>query len=192
MRAHFGLSTIVMLAITFHSSVAAWMPPSVGDLGTMPSRAAVAAQRPARVAQQQIRSVLAGDGGQTMPDLPEILGAFADVARSSFERMTDLRVARASHILIKEQCGSDEAAVAQLEDVKATVGDDPEKFADAARELSRCPSRVKGGDLGYFTRGKMVREFEAVVFNEVPGAVYGPVRTQYGHHLIYLHSCRTP
>ena len=100
-----------------------------------------------------------------------------------------LRVARASHILLK---GYDEETVAQLEEWKAEVDNDPTKFASLASIHSLCPSRSKGGDLGFFTRGKMVREFDAIVFNEEPGNVYGPVRSDFGHHLIFLHSCRLP
>lgn len=80
----------------------------------------------------------------------------------------------------------------QLEAWKVEIGDDEAKFAEIARTHSVCPSRQKGGDLGFFTRGKMVKEFDNVVFSEEPGAVYGPVRSDFGHHLIYLHSCRTP
>lgn len=104
-------------------------------------------------------------------------------------RRADLRVARASHILLK---GFDEATIAQLNAWKAEIGDDPEKFSELARQGSLCPSSRKGGDLGYFTRGKMVKEFDQVVFSAQPGAVYGPVRTDFGHHLIFLHSCRKP
>ena len=80
----------------------------------------------------------------------------------------------------------------QLEEWKAEIGNDAAKFADYASRGSVCPSKAKGGDLGFFTRGKMVKEFDAVVFGEDPGAVYGPVRSDFGHHLIYIHSCRTP
>ena len=103
--------------------------------------------------------------------------------------LVSLRVARASHILLK---GYDEETVAQLEEWKAEVDNDPTKFASLASIHSLCPSRTKGGDLGFFTRGKMVREFDAIVFNEEPGNVYGPVRSDFGHHLIFLHSCRLP
>ena len=99
------------------------------------------------------------------------------------------RVARASHILLK---GYDEGTVSQLETWKAEIANDPDKFAEIASANSLCPSRRKGGDLGFFTRGKMVNEIDTVVFNEDPGAVYGPVRSDFGHHLIFLHSCRQP
>jgi parvulin-like peptidyl-prolyl isomerase len=39
---------------------------------------------------------------------------------------------------------------------------------------------------------QMVKEFDQVVFSEAPGAVYGPVRSDFGHHLIFIHSCRNP
>ena len=63
-------------------------------------------------------------------------------------------------------------------------------FADLAKEHSTCPSGARGGDLGSFGPGQMVKEFDTVVFTEPPGAVYGPVRTDFGNHLIFVHSCR--
>ena len=78
----------------------------------------------------------------------------------------------------------------QLQTWKAEIGNDEETFKLIARENSACPSAKKGGDLGFFTRGKMVKEFDQVVFGEEPGAVYGPVKSDFGFHLIFLHSCR--
>lgn len=109
--------------------------------------------------------------------------------QQTFESLTDWRVARASHILVK---AFDSETLDQMNTWKAQIADDEDKFAECARENSQCPSRAKGGDLGFFTRGKMVREFDSVVFNEDPGRVYGPVRTDFGNHLIFLHSCRNP
>lgn len=90
--------------------------------------------------------------------------------------------ADASHILIK---GGAEAAN-QLEDIKAQIGDSPVKFAAAAAEYSACPSGRKGGNLGQFGPGQMVKEFDAVVFGEPVGVVHGPIKTQFGYHLIYI------
>lgn len=112
-----------------------------------------------------------------------------EALKGTYERLTDWRVARASHILLK---GQDAPTVERMRAMKQEIGGDAAKFAEVARESSQCPSRVKGGDLGFFTRGKMVKEFDSVVFSERPGAVYGPVRTDFGHHLIFLHSCRQP
>ena len=56
--------------------------------------------------------------------------------------------------------------------------------ADLAKEHSTCPSGKKGGDLGEFGPGQMVREFDDVVFNAEIGTVQGPVKTQFGYHLL--------
>ena len=59
-----------------------------------------------------------------------------------------------------------------------------ENFAELAREFSECPSGKRGGELGYFGRGQMVRKFELAAFNAEKGSVVGPVKTQFGWHLI--------
>ena len=59
-------------------------------------------------------------------------------------------------------------------------------FAATAKEHSECPSGGKGGDLGEFGPGQMVREFDDVVFNAAVGEVHGPVKTQFGYHLIEI------
>jgi peptidyl-prolyl cis-trans isomerase C len=57
-------------------------------------------------------------------------------------------------------------------------------FAALAREHSKCPSGAQGGALGEFSPGQMVREFDEVVFSSEVGKVHGPVKTQFGYHLI--------
>ena len=59
-------------------------------------------------------------------------------------------------------------------------------FAGTARQYSQCPSGKRGGDLGEFFRGQMVPEFDRVVFQEPLGKVHGPVKTQFGYHLIEI------
>jgi peptidyl-prolyl cis-trans isomerase C len=59
-------------------------------------------------------------------------------------------------------------------------------FADIAAKHSLCPSGQQGGELGEFHPGQMVKEFDTVVFNEDVGVVHGPVRTQFGYHLIEI------
>jgi len=61
-----------------------------------------------------------------------------------------------------------------------------EKFSDLAKKYSSCPSKKNGGDLGWFSRGDMVKEFENAAFSADKGAIVGPVRTQFGWHLIYV------
>ena len=59
-----------------------------------------------------------------------------------------------------------------------------EKFANVAREVSLCPSRRRGGDLGTFTRGRMVKEFEQAAFALQKGQTSPIVKTQFGYHII--------
>lgn len=57
-------------------------------------------------------------------------------------------------------------------------------FAELARKHSQCPSGKRGGDLGWFGKGQMVAEFETAAFGAAAGSVVGPVKTQFGWHLI--------
>ncbi len=84
----------------------------------------------------------------------------------------------ASHILVD----SEEKAKEILE--KINGGEI--SFEDAARENSSCPSSQNGGALGEFTRGQMVPEFDKAVFSMEVGELSGPVKTQFGFHLIKL------
>lgn len=60
-----------------------------------------------------------------------------------------------------------------------------ENFSEIAKQLSLCPSRKRGGDLGWFGRGQMVREFETVAFTLEKGRMtQEPVKTQFGYHII--------
>ncbi len=79
------------------------------------------------------------------------------------------------HILVKTQT--------EANAVKARL-DKGEKFGEVAKQVSLCPSGKKGGDLGSFTRGKMVKEFEKAAFTLEKGQVSAPVKTQFGYHII--------
>ena len=59
-------------------------------------------------------------------------------------------------------------------------------FADLAKKHSQCPSGRSGGDLGEFGPGQMVPEFDKVVFSAPVNQVQGPVKTQFGYHLIEI------
>jgi len=63
-----------------------------------------------------------------------------------------------------------------------------EQFSDVAKEHSNCPSSSQGGDLGSFGPGMMVPEFDEVVFSASIGEVHGPVKTQFGYHLLEITS----
>eukprot|EP00577_Skeletonema_sp_RCC1716_P033058 CAMPEP_0113390036 /NCGR_PEP_ID=MMETSP0013_2-20120614/9952_1 /TAXON_ID=2843 ORGANISM="Skeletonema costatum, Strain 1716" /NCGR_SAMPLE_ID=MMETSP0013_2 /ASSEMBLY_ACC=CAM_ASM_000158 /LENGTH=151 /DNA_ID=CAMNT_0000273165 /DNA_START=44 /DNA_END=499 /DNA_ORIENTATION=+ /assembly_acc=CAM_ASM_000158 len=96
--------------------------------------------------------------------------------------------ANASHILFKPSQFDEDAAKAKLTEMKAEIGNDPEKFAAAAKEWSGCPSAKDGGSLGEFGPGMMVKNFDDVCFSEEVGVVQGPISTQFGEHLILITS----
>ena len=81
----------------------------------------------------------------------------------------------AKHILVKEE----EKCQEILEEIIAG-----KVFEEAAQQYSTCPSGQKGGDLGEFGKGQMVKEFEEAAFAAEIGQVVGPVKTQFGYHLI--------
>lgn len=87
--------------------------------------------------------------------------------------------ASARHILVEteEQC----------ESLKNEIEGGAE-FADIAQQYSTCPSGQQGGALGEFGRGQMVKEFDDVVFSGELNKVHGPVKTQFGYHLLEITS----
>jgi peptidyl-prolyl cis-trans isomerase C len=94
---------------------------------------------------------------------------------------------RASHILVKLDAGADKALRAKAEKKIEMVRkklDKGEDFGALAREYSEGPSAPKGGDLGFFGRGQMVKPFEAVAFALAPNTVSDIVETRFGLHLI--------
>ncbi|GGH91461.1 peptidylprolyl isomerase [Pseudomonas fluvialis] len=87
--------------------------------------------------------------------------------------------ASARHILV--------ASEARCNELKAAIEGGAD-FAEIARQHSTCPSSRDGGDLGTFGRGQMVKEFDTVVFSAPLNTVQGPVRTQFGYHLLEVTS----
>ena len=94
---------------------------------------------------------------------------------------------RASHILIRSEADTDPVSKDErrrrLEGVKERI-EKGEDFAALAEEFSQCPSSEKGGDLGYFERGRMVKLFEDAAFSMKPGEISDIVVTPFGFHLI--------
>ena len=82
---------------------------------------------------------------------------------------------RASHILVTKEDDANR--------IKKRISDG-EDFAAVASRSSSCPSKKNGGDLGWFGKGQMVPEFEQAAFAAEQGAVIGPVKTQFGYHVI--------
>jgi peptidyl-prolyl cis-trans isomerase C len=80
-----------------------------------------------------------------------------------------------AHILVK----TEKEANAILERLKKG-----EKFSAIAKNVSLCPSKKRGGDLGTFGRGQMVKEFEKAAFDLQKGQISGIVKTKFGYHII--------
>lgn len=85
--------------------------------------------------------------------------------------------ASARHILVEseEQCNQIKQQIEEGAD-----------FEDMAKQHSQCPSGNRGGQLGTFSPGQMVPEFDRVVFNEPLGQVHGPIQTPFGYHLVEI------
>ena len=83
--------------------------------------------------------------------------------------------ASARHILVETE--------SQCQDLKQQIESGAD-FGDVARLHSKCPSGQRGGDLGTFSQGQMVPEFDQVVFSGDLNTVHGPVQTQFGYHLL--------
>ena len=91
-----------------------------------------------------------------------------------------MATATARHILVDSE--------QVCNDLKKQIQDGETTFEEAAQSYSECPSGNEGGDLGSFGKGAMVPEFDAVVFNDEVGVVHGPVKTQFGYHLLEVTS----
>ncbi|TCP29280.1 foldase protein PrsA [Scopulibacillus darangshiensis] len=86
-----------------------------------------------------------------------------------------LKEVKASHILVKDKKTADEI------EKKLKNGED---FAKLAKKYSTDPSKDKGGDLGWFHKGEMVKDFEKKAFELKKGQISDPVKSQYGYHII--------
>lgn len=94
---------------------------------------------------------------------------------------------KASHILVKVDAQSKdtdkEVAKKKIASIQEKIKNG-EKFDELAKAHSDCPSGAKGGDLGFFGRGSMVKSFEEAAFSMKPGDISDIVETQFGYHLI--------
>jgi peptidyl-prolyl cis-trans isomerase C len=113
-----------------------------------------------------------------------LIGAFTTMdnqvdAKGMAESYTEERSqVRASHILVS----SEESALA----LKNNIEQGQVTFEEAAAKYSHCPSGQRGGDLGFFRKGQMVKPFEDAAFTLPVGVVSEPVKTQFGYHLILV------
>ena len=82
---------------------------------------------------------------------------------------------KARHILVKQEY--------EVKDLQKKLAEG-KKFEDLAKDFSICPSASRGGDLGEFSKGQMVPSFEKALLELKENEISGPVRTQFGFHLI--------
>lgn len=101
--------------------------------------------------------------------------AFFEANKASFNKP---ETASAKHILVDDE--------EKANDILAKINTGEVSFEDAAAQHSSCPSKDAGGDLGNFSKGQMVPEFEEAVFSMNKGELRGPVKTQFGYHIIKL------
>lgn len=87
--------------------------------------------------------------------------------------------AKARHILVSSET--------KCKEIKKQI-EEGEDFANMAKMYSACPSGKEGGALGEFSPGQMVPEFDKVVFSAEVGKVHGPVKTDFGYHLVEITS----
>jgi peptidyl-prolyl cis-trans isomerase C len=116
----------------------------------------------------------------------EVKSAVTDEARrkvyeDAIKSMADQEEVRARHILVE----TEDEAKAIVEQLKGGAD-----FATLAKEKSKDPGATDGGDLGYFVKDQMVKEFAEVAFKMYPGQTSNPVKTQFGWHVIKLEDRR--
>ena len=119
-----------------------------------------------------LASMAIGEVVKAVAVTEEELKEFYETNKARFEKGGTVR---AKHILVKEE----EKCQTILEEIMAGKA-----FEVAAQEYSTCPSGQKGGDLGEFGKGQMVKEFEEAAFNAEIGQIVGPIGSQFGYHLI--------
>ena len=94
-------------------------------------------------------------------------------------REVEMARAKARHILVETEN--------ECQKLKKEI-EGGKSFEEVAKKSSKCPSGRSGGALGEFGPGQMVPEFDKVVFNEKVGKVHGPIKTQFGYHLVEITS----
>ena len=137
--------------------------------------------------RQYIEEALA----KTIQVTPEEVKARFDLNPSQYAQPEQIR---ARHILITVSPDAKpeevEQARARIQALYVDAKDTGSDFAELAKSNSQCPSAPQGGDLGFFPRGAMVKEFEEAAFALQPGQVSLPIRSQFGFHIIKLEERR--
>jgi len=142
----------------------------------------------------RINKLVASQQDVKVPPTDKEIEAFYKKNKDKFQIPESVHV---RHILVAGKAGEDEKAKAghrqKAENLRQQLlaGKD---FAELARDNSDCPSKSRGGDLGTFTRGQMVKPFETAAFNQKVNEIGSIVATEYGYHIIQVldhHQART-
>ncbi|MCL4838806.1 MAG: SurA N-terminal domain-containing protein [Thermoanaerobaculia bacterium] len=138
-----------------------------------------------RLPRQRVVSYLLVDGARLRAQTQvsdEDLRRYYDQNQEEYRREEQVR---ARHILVQVGAGrTEEQARAEIDALRARIEGGAD-FAALARERSDDPgSQSRGGDLGFFGRGRMIKEFEDAAFSAEPGRLVGPLRTGFGFHLL--------
>jgi peptidylprolyl isomerase/peptidyl-prolyl cis-trans isomerase D len=110
-------------------------------------------------------------------------GGFAHLVKIRDTQPADGEYVHAFHILLQSD-EEDPALRQQLTSIRDSIASGAASFGEMARRYSEDQSSSEGGDLGWFGRGRMTEAFEEAAFNATPGELVGPVRSEFGYHLI--------
>lgn len=99
-------------------------------------------------------------------------------SEKGWAKMEEITKVKASHILVSSE--------SEAKALKSEI-DEGASFEELAKKYSKCPSGKNGGDLGYFRRGQMVKEFENAAFDTEINKISDPIKTQFGYHLIKVY-----
>jgi peptidyl-prolyl cis-trans isomerase C len=135
-----------------------------------------------------MESLLQSVGKEALTD-----AAMHKVYDDAVKQMGKEQEVHARHILIRAAAGDEKASKAAEDKIKMVIArlNKGEDFAKVASEVTEDPSgKANGGDLGYFTKEQMVPEFSEVAFKLDKGQISGPVKTQFGWHVIKVEDKR--
>jgi peptidylprolyl isomerase/peptidyl-prolyl cis-trans isomerase D len=117
---------------------------------------------------------------------PVVGGSLAHLVKILDTQPAEGEYVHASHILLESEA-DDPALEQQLQSIRDSIESGAAGFDAMAREYSDDQSASEGGDLGWFGEGRMVDAFSEAAFNASPGALVGPVKSEFGYHLIKVH-----
>jgi peptidylprolyl isomerase/peptidyl-prolyl cis-trans isomerase D len=117
-------------------------------------------------------------------------GSLAHLVKIRDTQPADGEYVHASHILLESEA-QDPAVEERLQSIRDSIESGAASFAEMARRYSDDQSASQGGDLGWFGEGRMTEAFEQSAFNASPGELVGPVKSEFGYHLIRVHERAT-